>query len=64
MHCIVLIVIILCIYGRSRKAEDGNPSRATPTGVGGPQATSYEDANIVVIKASPGVFNQCPCVLI
>jgi hypothetical protein len=25
---------------------------------GGPQASSYEDANIVVIKASPGTSNQ------
>jgi hypothetical protein len=25
---------------------------------GGPQASSCEDANIVVIKASPGAFNQ------
>jgi hypothetical protein len=24
----------------------------------GPQVSSYEDANIVVIKASPGAFNQ------
>jgi hypothetical protein len=52
MHCTILIVVILCIYGRSRKAKDGNPSGASPTGVGGPQVTSYKDANIVVIKAS------------
>jgi hypothetical protein len=26
---------------------------------GGPQASSYEDANIVVIKASLSIFNQC-----
>jgi hypothetical protein len=26
---------------------------------GGPQTSSCEDANIVVIKASPGAFNQC-----
>jgi hypothetical protein len=25
---------------------------------GGPQASSYEDANIVVIKTSPGAFNH------
>jgi hypothetical protein len=31
---------------------------------GGPQASSCTDANIVVIKASPGAFNQCPYVLI
>jgi hypothetical protein len=31
---------------------------------GGQQASSYEDANIVVIKASPGVFNQCHCLLL
>jgi hypothetical protein len=64
MHCTILIVIILCIYGRSHKAEDGNPSGASPTGVGGKQATSYEDANIIVIKANSDAFNQCPCVLI
>jgi hypothetical protein len=64
MYCTILIVAILCIYGRSRKDKDRNPSGASPTGVGGPQATSCEDANIVVIKASPGVFNHVPCLLV
>jgi hypothetical protein len=32
--------------------------------IGGPQVPSCEDANIVVIKASPDAFNQCPYVLI
>jgi hypothetical protein len=27
---------------------------------GGPQASSYEDANIVVIKESPGASNHIP----
>jgi hypothetical protein len=27
---------------------------------GSPQASSWEDANIVVIKTSPGAFNQYP----
>jgi hypothetical protein len=31
---------------------------------GGPQASSCEDANIVVIKASPAAFNHAPCFLI
>jgi hypothetical protein len=61
MHCTILSVIILCIYGRSRKAEDENPSRASPMGVGGPQATSCEDANIVVTKASSGALANAPC---
>jgi hypothetical protein len=30
---------------------------------GGPQASSCEDDNIVVIKASPGAINQCPYLL-
>jgi hypothetical protein len=30
---------------------------------GGPQASSREDANIVVIKASPGASHQSPCPL-
>jgi hypothetical protein len=60
MHCTILIVIILCIYGRSRKAEDGNPRGASPMGVGDPQESSCEDANIVVIKASPGASNYHP----
>jgi hypothetical protein len=30
---------------------------------GGPQASSYEDASIVVVKASPSVFNKCSCLL-
>jgi hypothetical protein len=29
----------------------------------GPQASSYEDVNIVVIKVSPGAFNQCAYLL-
>jgi hypothetical protein len=30
---------------------------------GDPQAPSCNDANIVVIKASSGASNQCPCLL-
>jgi hypothetical protein len=30
---------------------------------GGPQASSYQDTNIVVIKPSPGAFNHTPCLL-
>jgi hypothetical protein len=30
---------------------------------GGPQASSCTDANIVVIKASPGASHQSPCLL-
>jgi hypothetical protein len=29
----------------------------------GPQASSCEDANIVVIKACPGASHQSPCLL-
>jgi hypothetical protein len=31
---------------------------------GGPQASSCEDANIIVMKTSPGVFNHATCLLI
>jgi hypothetical protein len=31
--------------------------------IGGPQASSGDDANIVVIKASPGGSHQSPCLL-
>jgi hypothetical protein len=30
---------------------------------GGPQASTWEDDNIIVIKSSPDAFNQCPCLL-
>jgi hypothetical protein len=30
----------------------------------GPQAPSCKNANIFVIKANPGAFNSCPCLLI
>jgi hypothetical protein len=30
---------------------------------GGPQASNHKDANIVVIKASPGASYQSPCPL-
>jgi hypothetical protein len=63
MYCTILIVIILCICGRSCKAEDENPSGASPTGVGGPQAISCDDANIVVTKASPNALTNAPCLL-
>jgi hypothetical protein len=32
--------------------------------LGGPQASSCEDANIVVIKIGPGAFNHDPCLSI
>jgi hypothetical protein len=32
--------------------------------VGGPQASSSEDANIVVIKASSGALTNNPCLLL
>jgi hypothetical protein len=31
---------------------------------GGPQASSYEDANIVVVMVSTDAFNHAPCLLI
>jgi hypothetical protein len=31
---------------------------------GGPQASSDSDANIIVIKISPGAFNHAHCLLI
>jgi hypothetical protein len=61
MHCTIQLRPYFAYAGRSRGEEDGNSSGASPRDVGGPQASSGEDANIVVIKASPYAFNYAPC---
>jgi hypothetical protein len=48
----------MCICDRSRGAEIRDKKEEVHGALGGPQASSCEDASIIVIKASPGAFNQ------
>jgi hypothetical protein len=50
----------MCICDRSRGPETGDQKGANLGAFGGPQASSYDDANIVVIKASPGTSHHHP----
>jgi hypothetical protein len=60
-----VIMIIICICARSRGANNESSSGArSPMGVRRSTSIKLRGANIVVIKASPGAFNQCPCILI
>jgi hypothetical protein len=63
MHCIILILAHLSARLRPRGAKIRNSSEASPKEHAGPQATSYMDTNIIVLKVSPDVFNQYPCLL-
>jgi hypothetical protein len=65
MHCMLYLVSHICTYALDDvQAELESDSRgASSRGYGGPRVPSVVDANIVVIKASPGASNQCPCLL-
>jgi hypothetical protein len=56
-----VIVAILYICARSRRVKDGNLQAEQAQWVfRGPQVSSCEHANIVVIKASLGASNHYP----
>jgi hypothetical protein len=46
--------------GRSHRVEIGDKKEQVQWVFGGPQALSCEDANIVVIKTSPGASHHNP----
>jgi hypothetical protein len=56
----VYIGSCMCIWDRSRGAETGDKKEQIQGVFGGPQATSCEDANIIVIKANPSASNHHP----
>jgi hypothetical protein len=61
MHCTMLISVHVCACAIDHVEPEPEIKKEQVQGVfGGPQASSCEDANIVVIKASPSVSNHRP----
>jgi hypothetical protein len=59
MHCKLYLVSHICTYALDHVEPKSEIQAEQVQGMfGGPQASSYEDANIVVIKASPGASNH------
>jgi hypothetical protein len=54
---------IYAYTGKSRGAKTEIQAEQVQWVFGGPQASSCELANIVVVKASLGAFKQCSCLL-
>jgi hypothetical protein len=63
MHCTILIVIILAYTIDHVKTKSKIQAKQVQWVFECPQASSYEDANIVVIKTSLDASNQCPYLL-
>jgi hypothetical protein len=63
--CIVLVIDSHLLYMRVDHTEPKSEFQAEQVqwAFGGPQASSYEEANIVVINASPGASHQSSCLL-
>jgi hypothetical protein len=65
MHCTISISAHVCAYAIDHVEPESEIKKEQVQGVlGGPQASSYKDANIIVINASPDTFNHAPCLLI
>jgi hypothetical protein len=61
MHCTMSISAHVCAYVIDHVEPEPEIKKEQIQGVfGGPQASSCEDANIVVIKADPGASHHCP----
>jgi hypothetical protein len=61
MHCTMSLSTHVCAYAiHHMKLESEIKMEKVQWVFGGPQASSCEDANIVVIKASPGASNHLP----
>jgi hypothetical protein len=61
MHCTMSISAHVCTYAIDHVEPEPEIKKEQVQRVfGGPQSSSYEDANIVVIKASSGVSNHNP----
>jgi hypothetical protein len=54
------MVLYAYMCARSRGAKTGISSGQVQGVVGGPQASSCEDAIIIVVKARPGALNHRP----
>jgi hypothetical protein len=55
------MLVIFCIYARPVEPQTEIQAEQEQGVFGAPQASSGEDANIVVIKASPSAFNHAHC---
>jgi hypothetical protein len=60
---ILILAHIYAYTGRLCRAKDGNLIRASPMDVRMSTSVKLRGTNIVVIKACPGAFNQCHCLL-
>jgi hypothetical protein len=64
MHCIILFLSHICLNMLDHvEPESEIQAEQVQWVFRGPQASSCEDAIIVVIKANPGASKQCPCLL-
>jgi hypothetical protein len=61
MHCMLCLVPHISTYALDHTEPKSEIQAGQVQGVfRGPQAPSYEDANIIVIKASPDTSNHRP----
>jgi hypothetical protein len=61
MHCTMSISAHICAYVTDHVEPEPEIKKEQIQGVfGGPQASSCEDANIVVIKVGPGASHHYP----
>jgi hypothetical protein len=59
MHCMLYLVSHICTYAiDSAELKMEVQAVQVQWGIGGPQASSGKNANIVVIKASPSASNH------
>jgi hypothetical protein len=64
MHCTILIVTIFAYTINHVEPKTKIQVEQVHGVFGGPQTSSYEDANIVVTKTSPGASNHNPWALV
>jgi hypothetical protein len=61
MHCTMSILAHICAYAIDHVEPKSEIKKEEVQGaLGGPQASSCDDANIVVIKVSPDASNHHP----
>jgi hypothetical protein len=61
MHCMLYLLSHICTYALDHAEPKSKIQAEQVQGVfGGPQMSSYEDANIFMMKASPGASNRHP----
>jgi hypothetical protein len=63
MHRTILILTIFAYTVDHVELKSDIQAKQVQGVFGGPQASSCEDANVIVIKASPGASHQSPYLL-